>query len=249
MARNRVILLVALLAATVAEVRAQDDFGLWVEMNVERQVSKRLDIGGGLEVRRRDNLKEADRLSVEVNGSYKIAKWLKLNGGISLLEDNRYKVSGKLSKYSQYWSTRLRVYAGLTASHSFNRLTLSLRERWQYTYRPKSTENRYWNYTDEDDDIYEGELADRHTFDIKAKNVWRNRLQAKYKLTKTWRPFVNVETNVSHGLEKIRYAAGTEIRITKQHVIDVKYLYQHCPKDDDDEGDRHVLGISYTYKF
>ena len=249
MARIRLIIIVALMAATASDMSAQTDHGLWTEINIEREVNKRLDIGGGLEIRRRDYLKEADRLSLELNASYKLNKWLRLNGGITLMEDNRYKVSGNLSKYSLYWSPRVRVTAGLTASQSFGKFTLSLRERWQYTYRPEMEVNRYWNYTDEDDDIYEGDLADRHTFGSKGKHAWRNRLQAKYKLSKMWRPYVNVETNVSHGLEKVRYAAGTEIRVTKHHVFDVKYLFQHSSNDDDNEGDRHIIGLGYSYKF
>ena len=89
-----------------------------------------------------------------------------------------------------------------------------------------------------------------HTYNGKAKSKWRNRLQLKYKLTKQWRPYVSAESTVGgSGLDKIRYAAGTEWRITKQHVLDLHYMYQHSYKDDDDEGNRHVLGIGYTFKF
>ena len=249
MARNRLILMVALIAATSTDMRAQDNLGLWGEVNIEHKVNKRLEIGGGIEVRRRDFFRDPDRISVGVDASYKLTDWLKLNGGITLMEDNRYKISSHLSKYSLYWSPRVRFNLGLTASQSFGKFTLSLRERWQYTYRPAMTVNRYWTYTDEDDDAYEDELADRHTFGAKGKNAWRNRLQAKYKLTKMWRPYVNVETNVSHGLEKVRYSVGTEIRLTKKHVLDLRYLYQQNPNDDDDEGDRHIIGLGYTYKF
>ena len=249
MARNRIIVLAVLMTATVTEMRAQDNLGLWAEVNVEHKVSKRLEVGGGIEVRRRDFFRDPDRISVGVDVAYKLTDWLKLNGGVTLMEDNRYKVSGNLSKYAEYWSPRARFFLGLTASQSFGDFTLSLRERWQYTYRPEMTVNRYWTYTDEDDDAYEGEFADTHTFGAKGKHAWRNRLQLKYKLSKMWRPYVNIETNVSHGLEKIRYAAGTEIRLTKKHVFDLRYLYQQTPNDDDDEGDRHIIGLGYTYKF
>lgn len=249
MERKRIVTLLAVATMGLTAVHAQSDFGLWGELNVEREVNKRLEIGGGIEIRRRDNLKEADRLSVGISASYKLTNWLKVNAGMSLLEDNRYKLNEKGTKYASYWATRYRFTAGLTASHSFGKLTLSLRERWQYTLRPEETTTRYWNYTDEEDDRYEGEVADEHTYGGKAKHVWRNRLQAKYKLTKMWRPYINAETHVSKGLEKIRCAAGTEIRLNKHHWLDVKYLYQHCPNDDDDEGDKHIIGIGYTYKF
>ena len=249
MAGNRLIVLVALMAATITEVSAQDNLGLWAEVNVERKVSKRLEIGGGIEVRRRDFFRDPDRISVGVDAGYKLTDWLKLSAGVSLLEDNRHKLNNTGRKYADYWATRYRVYVGLTGSLSLGDLTISLRERWQYSYRPEDTVARYWNYEDDEEDRYLNEFADMHTFNGKGKNVWRNRLQLKYKLSKMWRPYVNVETNVSHGLEKMRYAAGSEIRLNKQHSLDLKYLFQSTPNDDDEEGNRHVIGIGYTYKF
>ena len=40
-----------------------------------------------------------------------------------------------------------------------------------------------------------------------------------------------------------------EIRLSKHHWLDLKYLFQKTYGDDDEEGDRHVIGIGYTYKF
>lgn len=242
------MLVVAAMAAS-SELKAQDNFGVWGEVGVEHEVNKRLDISSSIEIRRRDNISEPDRLSLDLGGSYKINNWLKAGAVISLLEDNRHKLNTSGRKVADYWSGRFRVSLGLTFSHSWNKLSVSLRERWQYTLRPRYTTLRYWTYTDEDDDRYEGEVADIHTYGVKAKNVWRNRLQLKYKVSKTWRPYASVETNVSHGLEKIRYAGGTEIRLNKHHWLDAKYIYQSTPNDDDDEGNRHILSIGYTYKF
>ena len=165
-----------------------------------------------------------------------------------------FNTSGK--KYSDYWGARHRLNVSLTASQSFGDLSISLRERWQYTYRPEKTVDRYWNYTDEDDDRYYGDpvvkkgITETHTYRGKGSNKWRNRLQLKYKLTKMWRPYVSAESTVGgSGMDKMRYSLGTEIRLTKQHWLDVKYLYQHTYKDDDSEGNRHVIGIGYAYKF
>lgn len=94
-----------------------------------------------------------------------------------------------------------------------------------------------------------GTEADEHTYSGKGKNVWRNRLQAKYKLGNLFRPYANVETYMSNGWDKIRYAVGTELRLNKQHAFDIKYMYQHPFGQDDTDGNRHILGLGYTYKF
>lgn len=226
-----------------------DDFGIWTEANVEKKISRNLTLEGGVELRTRDDgFGELDRWSIGVGASYKITDWLKASLGYNLLDDHNHKVNSSGKKYADYWGLRHRLNLSLTVSHAIGDLTISLRERWQYTWRPEKTVDRYWNYTD--DDRYYGEKADEHIYRGKGSNKWRNRLQLKYKLTKQWRPFLSAESTVGgSGLDKMRYAAGTEWRITKQHVVDLYYLYQHSHKDDDSEGNRHVLGIGYTFKF
>lgn len=228
-------------------VKAQsDDFGVWSEVNVEKKINSRWSADAGVEFRSRDNASEADRWSFGADVSYKMTDWLKASAGYTLLEDNNYKVNDSGKKYAKYWGLRHRFNVSLTASKSFGNLNVSLRERWQYTYRPEKTVTRYYVNTTNSHDA--GDEADEHTYSSKSKNVWRNRLQLKYKVSKMWRPYISAESSVASGLEKIRYVAGTEIRLNKQHSLDVKYLFQKT-YGDDDEGDRHIIGLGYTFKF
>jgi len=259
MMKFRILLLsFSLVLLSFSPAKAQsDDFGIWTEAGIEKKVSRLLTLEGELELRTRDDgFGELDRWSAGLGASYKLTDWLKASVGYSLLEDHNHKVNSSGKKYSDYWSTRHRLNLSLIASHEFGDLTVSLRERWQYTYRPEVTADRYWNYTDEDNDAVYGEpvikkgSTQTHTYNGKGSNKWRNRVQLKYKLTKKWRPYLNAESTVGKsGLDKMRYAAGTEWRLTKQHVFDLFYMYQHSYKDDDAEGNRHVLGIGYAYKF
>ena len=242
---------------TVSPARAQgDDFGIWYDLDIEKRVNNKFDIDFSLGHRSRENHQVADRLNAGIGASYKLTEWLKVSADYSFLYDHNHKVNDSGKKYSDFWGLRHRVSVSLTASQQFGRLGISLRERWQYTYRPEKTVDRYWNYTDDDEDIYYGEQVlkrgtpQTHTYLGKAKSKWRNRVQLKYKLNKQWRPYVNAESTIGgSGLDKIRYAAGTEWRVTKQHVLDLHYMYQHSYKDDDSEGNRHVLGFGYTFKF
>ena len=242
---------------TVSPARAQgDDFGIWYDLDIEKRVNNKFDIDFSLGHRSRENHQVADRLNAGIGASYKLTEWLKVSADYSFLYDHNHKVNDSGKKYSDFWGLRHRVSVSLTASQQFGRLGISLRERWQYTYRPEKTVDRYWNYTDEDDDRYYGEpvvkngATEQHTYSGKGKSVWRNRLQLKYKVTKMWRPYLAGESYVAgSGLDKIRLSAGTEIRLSKQHWLDVKYLFQKVYDDDDDEGNKHILGIGYTYKF
>ncbi|MBQ9357070.1 MAG: DUF4956 domain-containing protein, partial [Prevotella sp.] len=244
----RCLLPVALLFMVATPALAQsDDFGIWTEASLEKKVNSWLSVDAGLELRTRDDgFGDIDRWSFNVGGSVKLLPWLKASLGYTLIDDNNHRVNTSGKKYADYWGLRHRVNLSLTASQQFGRFTASLRERWQYTYRPEQTVDRYWNIDDDDHDY--GTLADTHVYSGKATNKWRQRLQLRYKATKQWRPFVSVESTIGgSGLDKMRYAVGTELRIDKQNSFDFSYMYQHSYKDGDNEGNRHVLGLGYTF--
>jgi opacity protein-like surface antigen len=51
-------------------------------------------------------------------------------------------------------------------------------------------------------------------------------------------------------LEKVRYTVGLDWKLSKQHTLGAFYRYQHVNKDDDElETNRHLLGVSYKFKF
>jgi len=235
--------MMALVCVATPTIAQDDDFGLWGEVNVEKKLNKKWTLGAGAEYRSRDNVKESDRLSFGADATYKVTDWLKASAGYTLLCDNVYKLNENATKYADYWGVRHRFSLSLTASKSLQNLTVSLRERWQYTYRPERTVMRHHVVT--------GDEVGEKTYGAKGKNVWRNRLQLKYKLTKAWRPYVNAESFVAgSGLEKIRYAAGTEYRLSKQHSFEARYIYQHVYDNESaDEPNRHAIGIGYTYSF
>ena len=220
---------------------AGDDFGMWGEVQAEKKLSDRWSIGAGVEFRSRDNLKAGDRWSFGVEGNYQIASWLKASVGYTLLDDHHYNKYDTESVYSDYWGIRHRFNVSLTGSVDWGMFTFSLRERWQYSYRPEKTAQLH----DIGTDAETGEMS----YSGKGKNVWRNRMQVKMKLSNTFRPFVNAETTFAKELEKIRYNFGTELHLDKHHSFDIKYIYQHVCGKGDNEPDRHVIGIGYTYKF
>ena len=86
----------------------------------------------------------------------------------------------------------------------------------------------------------------------KAKSVMRSRLGISYDNKHSLlAPYANVELFNAWGIEKVRYTVGTDIKLAKQHALDVYYRFQdqrHVDESDYDP-DMHYLGIGYKFKF
>ncbi|MBR5655219.1 MAG: DUF2490 domain-containing protein [Prevotella sp.] len=239
-----------------------DDFGIWTSIEAQKKINKKFSVALEGELRTRDNVKTNDRWSIGLDASYKLTKWLKASAGYTFLYDNNERISyyeegdrkvesgavnvGDPKKRAEYWAPRHRFNVSLTASQSFGNLEVSLRERWQYTYRPEKTVSSRYSYWDEEWD------EEEHSFRGKGKNVLRSRLQLEYKLKSIGlTPYANVELYNAWDVQKTRYTIGTEYKITKQHAMEFFYRYQDIRSNDDfePEPDMHILGIGYKFKF
>lgn len=230
-------------------VKAQDnDFGMWYELGAEKKVSRKWNVGIESELRTRNNSRTLDRWSAGVNAEYKIIKGLKASAGYTFLYDNNKEEFDLKSddlrpnKWTpSYWGIRHRFNVTLAGSIDWNRFSFSLRERWQYTYRPEATGKKY-DFDEEDWVSVKG----------KGKNVLRSRCQVSYDIPH-WKfdPFVNVELfNDKSGIQKSRYQVGVDYKIKKKHVFALTYRLQNVNEDDDDgDSNSHMIGLSYKYKF
>ncbi len=242
----RTRLLLAVLAMVAVEARAQSDFGIWMDAGVEKTLGKHWTVEGELGARTRNNSKEMDRYSLGLGADYKLNRYLKFSAGYSLLYDHRggtqtYHKDGTVNKIvPSYWWPRHRFLVGATGSYSFGCLGLSLREMYQYTYRPKATDKKYDTDTEEWSDVKS-----------KSQHLLRSRFQLTYRLKHTpLTPFGSVELyHGDGGLQKTRYTLGSNIQIAKHHNLKLYYRYQDLRSNDDDDLDIHVLGIGYTYAF
>ena len=248
--KSNILYLVALLMLPLASAAQSDDFGVWTSVGVEKKINKKVSVGLEAELRTRDDVSELDRWSVGLDGQYKITKWLKVSAGYSLLNDNNRKITyketnGRPNKLAEYWGVRHRFNVSLTGSRKFGNLQVSLRERWQYTYRPSKTIDQRWDYDDEEFD------NKPKTYNARGKNVLRSRLQLSYDIPNCHvEPYASAEAFNAWSVEKMRYTAGADWKISKKHAVGIYYLYQSVHDDDDDnEPNRHVLGVEYKFKF
>ena len=251
MARNKreqlaglLLLLCALLTPTLS---LADDAGLVATIEASHKFSKKLNAGFEAEFRSRNNFRTADRVGLGADVSYKLLPWLKASAGYTLLIDNnREKITYQDDGVSynnwrpSYWGLRHRFNVSLTASYKVKRVELSLRERWQYTYRPSKTIDNF----DFDEAMWED-----HLVHAKGKNVLRSRLQAEWDIPKCkFDPFASVEFHTTDVLEKTRFIVGVNHTIKKTHAFKLFYRYQRV-RSGNDEPNIHMMGLGYTYKF
>lgn len=267
------LLLMALLLPMNSHAQNKD-FGMWFSAAADKKIGTKWNVGLEGEFRTRNNVKTADRWSFGIDGGYKITNWLKASAGYMLLFDNNekntyyddpeedvdedtgepYGYYGKVKKSAKYWGARHRFNVSLTGSVKLGRFELSLRERWQYTYRPEKTVSSRTKYTY----LKDGTLSttsndnDPKTYKGKGKNVLRSRLTVEYNIPNCKvDPYVNVEAYNSWALEKTRYTVGANWKIAKIHVVDFYYRFQDVRHNDalDSDPDLHVIGLGYKYKF
>lgn len=244
---KKTVIVLMILLPIVAQAQ-NDEFGTWTGVSLDKKLSKQLTLGTELELRTGNNLKNIDRWSAGISLDYRLAKWLKAGVGYTYLYDYHpeaytYQDDGDLNKRTMtYFGSRHRLNVSLTASKDFGKLSVSLRERWQYTYRPEQANKRM--------DYQHSDLGYSYPVKGKATNMWRNKLQLKYKATRLLQPYLYGETYVGgSGFDKLRLSLGTELKLSKQSSLNVGYVYQKVYDDDDEEGNKHVFSIGYKYKF
>ncbi|MDD6669248.1 MAG: DUF2490 domain-containing protein [Candidatus Limisoma sp.] len=239
-------LVASALAPTVQA--ADNDFGMWYSVSAEKKITKKWSAEIEAEMRTRNDARTWDRWSASASAKYKLTKWLNAEVAYVFLNDNNpekisYHTNGDYNNWRpSYWGTRHRFNVSLTGKIGFGGFELSLRERWQYTYRPEATTRRY----DFDNSEWE-DVAVRG----KGSNVLRSRLQVEYNIPKSKvDPHASVELFNAWNVEKVRYTVGADWKIRKKHVIGVNYIYQSINGDDvDNDPNSNIVSLSYKFKF
>jgi len=249
----------ALLAACCQTTKAQgNDFGGILEVEGTHKFSKKLSLDAGAELRLRDNVSEVDRVALSLGAGYKFTKWLRADAGYALLIDNNgdritYDEDGDENNFvKSYWGMRQRFYAGITGKLDLGRFSFSLRERFQYTYRPEkdSVKVSYSKYAKALEAATLDELVYNKSVKAKNKCLLRSKLTVKYDIPNSnFKPFASCELFTGEGgLQKTRVNVGTEFRISKGNDLKLYYRYQTV-NDDDYEGDSHYVGVGYSFRF
>jgi Protein of unknown function (DUF2490). len=154
------LLIIFFISLFFINLSAQNNqFGIWTELNVKKSIDKRWSISAQGEYRTTNGLSQTDRWNFGLNTSYKLTSWLKADAGYLWIQNkNPERTTSKGNIVSSYWLNRHRTNVSLTGSLNWNKLKFSLRERWQYTYRPEIKVSKFGKdgTTPKEDEIIEG---------------------------------------------------------------------------------------------
>lgn len=239
---NRLILSLIIQLIGLSTLHAEDhDLGFGIEAESSHKVNKGLNVNIEGEVRTQDGMADVERLAIGAGVDYKITKWLKSDIGYTLLMRNFPERTSSKYQWSQYWSPRHRAYISMAGFYSVTKhLTLSLRERYQYTYETKRYVERH--------NIDTGDRASDKVEGGDGEHLLRTRLQLKWGRKKSnWSPYANVEIlndlqDAMH-LDQTRYTIGIDYKINKSNTIGLSYRFKD--KSDRNENKGHLITICY----
>jgi len=110
-----------------------EETGLWSTIDLGKKWDNGIAINFEEETRTRDNFMTTDRFMTSFDLSYKPVKFLKAGASYTRISYNK---EGKEStNYLPYWEKRNRYCAYVQGEYSLGRFEVSLKERFQSTYR------------------------------------------------------------------------------------------------------------------
>ena len=237
------IFITALFLMIPAFAMAQD-FGLDINAGLKKKIIKGLSVSAEFEVRTQDMSSKMERIDAGIDISYKPIDYFKFGIGYNFID--KYKLSHQTDSgntIDDYWSPRHRVNFYVTGILPIDNFEISLRERYQYTYRME-TSARKWNSL--------GVEQDEKIIKSKDYHALRSRVLARYKIEPVMlSPYFSLEfyNDLAHSfsIDKIKLTAGVEYSLKKHHGFDLFYRYVAGIAESEDEC--HLIGLGYEFKF
>lgn len=262
---KKILLIATLLLPAVLNAQWTDEYGTWISVGAKKSLGTQWSLGLEAEYRAQDN----SRWAVGLDAGYKLNKYIKFGAGYTLLYNRKgEKVKGDPSVDDEYRVTpayaypRHRFFVEATADKRFWKwLRISLRERYQLTYRPAKNYDRitYSKYIDDNwEEQWDDGVTSTKTRESETSQLLRSRLKLEVD-KKGWKfsPFVSVEAHNSVRcgdgmcIDKVRTVVGTGYKLNKQHEISLAYVLSFDFNEDDGKADSriHAVSIGYNFKF
>lgn len=219
-----IILLMLLIHSPALKAQEDGQWGSSLAIELSKKVFKGVNLSFEEEFRTRENFSVVDRYSHTLELSYKPLKFLKVGGAYNLINYNHP---------TKDWEVRHRYYLYATGSYSFAGFTVSLRERFQSTYRSGVTET---------------------SKRANPKYYLRSRLGVEYNIPHCHlTPYTSLELFNSlndpqgNSMDQYRIIGGLGYDFNKSNKLEVFYRYSN--KLDDDISSSHLVGVGYSFKF
>lgn len=202
---------------------AQHEFMLWTELGVKGKLTNKL--SWATEINTRFNNTGVQTFFPQAKLKYKVTKWFEPSVDYRLVTDK--------NKYGNYKLSH-RVNVNAEFGEKFKRLSVELRLRYQYAFNRLSA-------TSYDADFDQAiRLKPEFEYDIKNS---------------IFSPVLGMELfyNPEYGpngpqMNKMRFIIGTKLELNGPHSVSVKYRMDKWFRNHGRDL-RHVVSISYAYKF
>ena len=176
------------------------DFGIRFGAEISKKLTKKIELQFEEEIRLNQNVTEYDRSMTTLGGSYAINKTFKAGVFYTYIYAN--------NQDDGYYESRHRFGGWIQAAQKLNRFKITLREKFQDTYRDEDLGNYKYN----------------------PKTYLRSKLEVSYNIKKSpFTPYLSAEMHYQlnnpsgNETDKWRYTAGTEYTINKKFTIDLFY--------------------------
>ncbi|HEY5499176.1 MAG TPA: DUF2490 domain-containing protein [Bacteroidales bacterium] len=229
----------------------ETDNALWTTIDIKKKFIHGLALSFEEEYKMRENFSNTDKFETTIDLSWKPLSFLK--GGIAYCRiDYNHPLNLKHNHPTEYWELRHRYIAYLTGTYDIGRFNLSLKEKFQQTYR-----------------------MDVDSTKSDPINILRSKFEVSYNIKGIpLTPYTNIELfyslNEPNGkypsttemFSETRSSVGLEYSLLKNLDIEAGYLY--CAEKGWDEDVRDInghkvggfvsgftnaltLGLSYTF--
>lgn len=281
---KKILLIATLLLPAVLNAQWTDEYGTWISVGAKKSLGTQWSLGLEAEYRAQDN----SRWAVGLDAGYKLNKYIKFGAGYTLLynrkpeeltcknqgdpeADDNYTIGYNIKKAHCYPRHRFVVEA-IADKRFWKWFRISLRERYQFTYRPtiniekfKFREYHSKVYDFDEDwnpitnwDVSKSEETECEPKESQTTQLLRSRLKLEVD-KKGWKfaPFASAElcNSVRVGdrfdVDKVRTTVGTSYKLNKQHEFTLGYVLTFVFNDDDEKPNNriHAVSVGYNFKF
>jgi hypothetical protein len=220
---RRVLIAVPLFAFAYSAFGQNDDFGIWLGIDIRHQIIKNLDVTLAGCMRTFNKTSQVEQYFVEGGLQYKFTK--NLSTAVS------YRLVNTLEDNSSYYF-RHKLFLDLKGSLPVNKFDLSLRIRMQRTTRT------YIEDSKDLDSEYAGRVKLKAEYNLSSFPV------VPYLYMESFSP---VFSGSRLSMSKTRYSAGAQLKITRNSSIEAEYIFQRDfqPKISNE----HIVSLNYKIKF
>lgn len=217
------LLIILLLLVPAAVFSQEKDLGVWLSLNAEYNITKKLELDGSVEMRTFNRASEIEQAFIQAGLTYKLTKVLSFSG--------TYRLANSIEKDTDY-HLRHKWFADAKVKFEPGRFTLRGRLRFQEERRTYHKSDTY--------------ILPRHQVRLKFITLYRTRSFPidPYLEFETFMPVFSDKERI---IGKNRFTAGIEYKFNKTHAIEAEYMYERdfLPKI----ADIHIIGLNYNLKF